>query len=59
MRSAPISFGLSTSRGTPVLVPGSTIVVGISAKYVAIIVRSSRSVAGTVEQIESPVIANP
>ncbi|CAB4687912.1 unannotated protein [freshwater metagenome] len=27
IRSAPISFGLSTSNGTPVLTPGSIIVV--------------------------------
>ncbi|CAB5143782.1 unannotated protein [freshwater metagenome] len=32
MRSAPISFGLSTSKGTPVLIPGSTIVTLISEK---------------------------
>ena len=30
--SAPISFGLSTNKGTPVLIPGSTIVVRTSAK---------------------------
>jgi hypothetical protein len=56
---SPISFGLSTNKGTPVFVPGSTIVVGRSEKYVAIIVRSSRSVAGTVEQIESPEMVYP
>ena len=32
MRSAPISFGLSTSSGTPVLIPGSTIVTRTSEK---------------------------
>ncbi len=32
MRSAPISFGLSTSNGTPVLIPGSTIVTRTSEK---------------------------
>ena len=32
MRSAPTSFGLSTSTGTPVFAPGSTITCGTWAK---------------------------
>ena len=32
IRSAPISLGLSTNKGTPVLTPGSTIVVRTSEK---------------------------
>ena len=48
MRSAPTSFGLSVSTGTPVLVPGSTMTVGTPAKYRSSITRISRSTAGTV-----------
>ncbi len=55
IRSLPTSRGLSTTIGTPVRMPGSTMTRGTSAKCAASISRHALSTAGTVEQTATPV----
>ena len=54
MRSAPTSFGLSYSTGTPVRIPGSTTTSGTASNQRSHIDRTSRRADGTVEQHAIP-----
>src|SRR5665213_1705579 len=54
IRSAPTSFGLSYSTGTPVRMPGSTTTSGTAPNQRSHIDRTSRNADGTVEQHAIP-----
>ncbi len=55
MRSAPTSFGLSTSKGIPVRTPGSISTCGTDGQYWSSIIRTSCSTDGTVDKAAVPV----
>ena len=55
MRSAPTSFGLSTSSGMPVRTPGSISTCGTDGQYCSSITRTSCSTDGTVDSPAAPV----
>ena len=55
IRSAPTSFGLSTSSGIPVRTPGSISTWGTDGQYCSSIRRTSCSTDGTVDSPAAPV----